>query len=91
MLEIVGKTNIDFMGKRKAALIVSGVLVVLGVITTIQIVRGAANLGIDFAGGTAVQLKFDNPVAIDAARQALGKHGLQDAELQEFPQDNSCW
>lgn len=88
MLEIVGKTNIDFMGKRKAALIVSGVLVVLGVITTIQIVRGAANLGIDFVGGTAVQLKFDNPVAIDAARQALGKHGLQDAELQEFTQDN---
>ena len=35
-----------------------------------------------------MQLKFDNPVAIDAARQALGKHGLQDAELQEFTQDN---
>ena len=70
MLEIVGKTNIDFMGKRKAALIVSGILVVLGLITMIQIARGAANLGIDFSGGTAVQLKFDTPVAIDAARQA---------------------
>ena len=88
MLEIVGKTNIDFIGKRKAALIVSGILVVLGLITMIQIARGAANLGIDFSGGTAVQLKFDTPVAIDAARQALGKHDLQDAELQEFTQDN---
>lgn len=88
MFEIVGKTNIDFMGKRKAALAISGVLVVLGLLTVIQISRGAANLGIDFAGGTAVQLKFDNPIAIDAARQALGKHGVNDAELQEFSQDN---
>lgn len=88
MFEIVGKTNIDFMGKRKAALAISGVLVLLGLLTVIQISRGAANLGIDFAGGTAVQLKFDNPIAIDAARQALGKHGVNDAELQEFTQDN---
>ncbi|MDA0739555.1 MAG: protein translocase subunit SecF [Nitrospirae bacterium] len=88
MFEIVGKTNIDFMGKRKAALAISGVLVLLGLLTVIQISRGAANLGIDFAGGTAVQLKFDNPIAIDAARQALGKHGVNDAELQEFAQDN---
>ena len=88
MLEIVGKTNIDFMGKRKVALIVSGILVILGLITMIQIVRGGANLGIDFSGGTAVQLKFDNPVAIDAARRALAKHDLQDVELQEFTQEN---
>jgi preprotein translocase subunit SecF len=88
MFEIVGKTNIDFMGKRKVALAISGVLVLLGLLTVIQISRGAANLGIDFAGGTAVQLKFDNPIAIDAARKALGKHGLNDAELQEFSQDN---
>ncbi len=88
MFEIVGKTNIDFMGKRQIALAISSVLVVLGLLTVIQIARGAANLGIDFAGGTAVQLKFDNPIAIDAARQALGKHGVNDAELQEFAQDN---
>ena len=68
--------------------IVSGILVILGLITMIQIVRGGANLGIDFSGGTAVQLKFDNPVAIDAARRALEKHDLQDVELQEFTQEN---
>jgi len=88
MLEIVGKTDIDFMGKRKVALIISGVLVALGLLTLLQIGRGAANVGIDFAGGTAVQLKFENPIAIDAARQALGKHDLHDAELQEFTQDH---
>jgi len=48
---------------------------------------GWANLGIDFAGGTAVQLKFDKPLGIEEARKALQTHGLGDAELQEFPQD----
>lgn len=88
MLEILGKTNIDFMGKRKLAFAFSGVMVLLGVMALVQIARGAANLGIDFAGGTAVQLKFDQPVKIDEARKALESNGLGNAELQEFGQDN---
>lgn len=88
MLEILGKTNIDFMGKRKFSFLFSGIMVLLGLIAVVQIARGAANLGIDFAGGTAVQLKFEQPVRIDEARKALETNGLSDAELQEFGQDN---
>ena len=88
MLEILGKTNIDFMGKRKIAFAFSGVMVLLGLIALVQIARGSANLGIDFAGGTAVQLKFDQAVRIDDARKALESNGVGDAELQEFGQDN---
>jgi preprotein translocase subunit SecF len=88
MLEILGKTNIDFMGKRKFAFLFSGLMVFLGLIALVQIARGAANLGIDFAGGTAVQLKFEQPIRIDEARKALETNGLSDAELQEFGQDN---
>jgi preprotein translocase subunit SecF len=88
MLEILGKTNIDFMGKRKIAFAFSGVMVLLGLIAVVQISRGAANLGIDFAGGTAVQLKFDQPIRIDEARRVLEAGGLGNAELQEFGQDN---
>jgi len=62
--------------------------VFLGILALIQIGRGAANLGIDFAGGTAVQLKFDQPIRIDEARKALETNGLGNAELQEFGQDN---
>ncbi|HSA86943.1 MAG TPA: protein translocase subunit SecF, partial [Nitrospira sp.] len=64
------------------------IMVLLGVIALVQIARGAANLGIDFAGGTAVQLKFEQTVRIDEARKALENNGLNDAELQEFGQDN---
>ena len=88
MLEILGKTNIDFMGKRKFSFLFSGIMVLLGLIALVQIARGAANLGIDFAGGTAVQLKFEQPIRIDEARKALETNGLSDAELQEFGQDN---
>lgn len=88
MLEILGKTNVDFMGKRRFAFLFSGIMVLLGIVALIQIGRGAANLGIDFAGGTAVQLKFDQPIRIDEARKALESNGLGDAELQEFGQDN---
>jgi preprotein translocase subunit SecF len=88
MLEILGKTNFDFMGKRKVAFFFSGIMVLLGLIAIVQIARGAANLGIDFAGGTAVQLKFDQAIHIDEARKALESNGVGDAELQEFGQDN---
>jgi preprotein translocase subunit SecF len=88
MLEILGKTNIDFMGKRQWAFIFSGIMVVLGIVALVQIARGSANLGIDFSGGTAVQLKFDQPIRIDEARKALESNGLENTELQEFGQEN---
>lgn len=88
MIEILGKTNIDFIGKRRIAYTISAVMVLLGLLTLIQIARGKANLGIDFAGGTAVQLKFSQPIRIDEARAVLAQNGFPDAELQEFTQDN---
>ncbi|CUQ68300.1 protein translocase subunit SecF [Candidatus Nitrospira inopinata] len=88
MFEILGKTDIDFMGKRKITFALSGLMVALGLVAVIQIARGAANLGIDFAGGTAVQLKFEQPIRIDEARKALESNGVGNAELQEFGEDN---
>ena len=88
MIEILGKTSIDFMGWRRYSFALSGVLVLLGLFALFQIWRGAANLGIDFAGGTAVQLKFEKPVSIEKARETLLKSGLAEVELQEFTSDN---
>ena len=88
MFEILGKTNIDFIGKRNYAFIFSGILIALGLVTVVQIGRGQANLGIDFAGGTAVQLKFEQPIKIDDARRVLSSSGFPDAELQQFTNGN---
>ena len=56
MLEILGKTNIDFMGRRRIAFTCSGVMVLLGLLAVVQIARGAANLGIDFAARAIDQM-----------------------------------
>lgn len=88
MFEILGKTNIDFMGKRRITFVLSGLLVLLGLLALVQIGRGVANIGIDFAGGTAVQLAFEQAIPIEDARRALADHALSDAELQEFGEAN---
>jgi preprotein translocase subunit SecF len=83
-VEILGKTNVDFIGKRHIAYAVSTVLILLGVVALIQISRGAANMGIDFAGGISTQVKFERPVDLGAVREALSKNGIRDSEPQQF-------
>ncbi len=83
-MEILGKTNVDFIGKRYIAYAVSTVLVLLGIVALIQISRGTANMGIDFAGGTGTQVKFERPVDLGAVREALSKNGIKDSEPQQF-------
>jgi preprotein translocase subunit SecF len=87
-MELIGKTKIDFIGMRKISFIISGIISIIGIIAIIQIGRGAANMGIDFSGGTVVQLKFNQPVHIDQARSILAKHNLKEANLQEIKDGN---
>jgi preprotein translocase subunit SecF len=87
-MELLGKTNIDFIGKRNIAFAISAVIAILGIIGIIQISRGAANMGIDFSGGTSMQLKFTKPMPIADARSALQKNGIAKAELQEIKDGN---
>jgi preprotein translocase subunit SecF len=87
-MELLGKTNIDFIGKRNISFAISAIISILGIIGIIQISRGAANMGIDFSGGTSMQLKFTKPLPIADARAALHKHGIAKAELQEIKDGN---
>lgn len=83
-MDILTGTTFDFVGKRHLAYGLSGVLVGLGLLVTVQIARGKANLGIDFVGGTSVQIRFERPVDLGGVRQALDRGGLKDSEPQQF-------
>jgi preprotein translocase subunit SecF len=87
-MELIGKTTIDFIGKRNISFVISGIIAIVGIIGIIQIARGAANMGIDFSGGTALQLKFAQPVVIEQARDALARHNMKEANLQEIKDGN---
>jgi len=87
-MELLGKTNIDFIGKRNISFVISGIIAIIGIIGIIQIARGTANMGIDFSGGTSMQLKFVKPIAIPDARTALHNAGIAKADLQEIKDSN---
>ena len=87
-MELLGKTRIDFIGMRKISFIISAIISIVGIIGVIQVGRGAANMGIDFSGGTAMQLKFAKPISIADARTALHKNGIAKADLQEIKDGN---
>lgn len=88
MIEILKNTKIDFMGKRHIALAFSSVLLLIGLFAIIQIARGSANLGIDFAGGTAVQIKFNESIPLQDIRETLTHGGISDFDLQDLPTEN---
>lgn len=88
MIQIVGKTNIDFLGKKYFALGFSCILTVLGVFAVFQIYAGNANLGVDFAGGLSLQVRFSQPVTLSEVRTIVDKAGIKDADIQELPAEN---
>jgi preprotein translocase subunit SecF len=83
-MEIIKKTNIDFLGKRKISFGVSVALSLLGLVCVVMIVAGKANMGIDFAGGASANLVFQKPIQVEDARKALDAVGIRDAEIQSF-------
>jgi len=77
-------THFDFMGKRRIALIVSMILAIIGIIASVSIPLGKANLGTDFSGGVATQFRFERPVVVEDIRGLLERGGFKDADIQEF-------
>ncbi len=75
-------TNIDFMGMRKIGFAFSLILILAGVVSLI--IHNGLNYGIDFAGGTLVQVKFSQKVDVSDIRKGLGEIGLKDVSVQGF-------
>ncbi len=73
--------NIDFIGKRKTAFIISALLILLSLGS---LVFKGLNFGIDFTGGTLVEVKFDKAPNIADVRAAISPMGYGNAIIQEF-------
>jgi len=91
MFRIIPDTNINFIGARKIAFVVSLALIALGVFAFVMIATGKANMGIDFAGGVMLTGYFEKPVAIEELREAVSAQ-FPDAEitqLRDFAEENA--
>lgn len=74
--------NIPFVKFRWYGFILSGILVSLGLIALVQIARGQARMGVDFGGGTAMEIEFEKPITADALRKAARADEFQDVTIQ---------
>jgi preprotein translocase subunit SecF len=74
--------NIDFIGKRKLAFVLSIVMLTISIGSLIM--HGGPRLGIDFQGGTLIQVKFSTPVEIDNIKTGLSTVGLDKSSVQQF-------
>ncbi|WP_227367772.1 protein translocase subunit SecF [Halomonas sp. M20] len=73
--------QLDFMGKRRYAFIVSGVLLLVSILT---LLFQQLNLGLDFTGGTLVEVRYASAPALDTIRQLLEDAGFRDVSVQTF-------
>ncbi len=82
MIELFKQPNIDWMGKAKYFFLLSGLLLVLG--WAAIFLKGGIKYGIDFRGGTNVDVRFAQPPNIDQLRSGLQAQGLGNSEIQSI-------
>jgi len=80
-MQIIKQSNFKFMQYRKTALIISAVLIILSILS--MVIRGF-NLGIDFTGGTLVEVGYQQVADLKKIRDRLDEAGFSDAQLQYF-------
>ena len=80
MIEFFKEPDIDWMGKAKYFYGLSAILLIAGLISWLH--EGGLRYGIDFRGGTNVDVRFSQPPNIDQLRGALKAQGLGNSEIQ---------
>ncbi len=81
-------SKFDFMKVRYYAFAVTGFMVLLGLVATVQISRGKANLGVDFTGGVMLQYRAEQPFSLEEVRPVLSANGFEGVDLQRVSNDN---
>ncbi len=77
----LSRANFDFLGKRKIAMIGSGILLIASLFS---LVVSGLKLGIDFTGGTLLEVGYKQAVTLSETRENLKNGGFGDAVVQHF-------
>ena len=85
MMTLIKKTNIDFTGRRFVFFGISAVMIAAGAVS--MAVKGL-NLGLDFTGGTLLQVRFEQKVTTADVRESMKTAGLETA-IQSFTDRNA--
>lgn len=79
---IKSDVNINFIDKRKIAFLLSAVMLLTTIVSLV--IHKGPKYGIDFVGGTLIQIKFESPVSMDDIKTGLNTMGLKKTTVQLF-------
>jgi preprotein translocase subunit SecF len=82
MFELIKNVNIDFLGKRKLAGMISAAVILTGLVSIV--LHGGPLYSIDFEGGTEIQVLFIESTDVEVVRAALSEIGYGDAAIRSF-------
>lgn len=82
MIELFRNPSFDFIGKRRWAYVISILFILAGFGS--MVAKGGLRYGIDFSGGTLIQVRFEKPVPVDRIRAALDTVRMGESVIQEF-------
>lgn len=74
-------TNINFVGHKNLAMAFSWILIMIGIFSMVS--KGGLNFGLDFTGGSLVQVKFSKSTTAAEVRDTLGKLELKGMTIQQ--------
>ncbi len=80
--------QLDYMRIKNLTFAISGTCALIGCLAFVQILRGQANMGVDFSGGTLLQYQSTQPFSLGEVRAALTKGNLEGVELQKVEGEN---
>jgi len=83
-MDLIRKKNFDFVKNRRTAYIISAVIILVGLIS---IIFQGFNYGIDFAGGTLLQIRFDKSVSTAEVRNVLREFNLSQSTIQKLSEN----